>query len=154
MNNRESTLIQCNNSAPLQYKTHEKCIRIHIIQGNCVACWDMFSTDLWLSNRSYSGVIFPYFRHSHQYSICVLPGPCTGGRGFRFQNPLEAISSFITISHSLPFAPSRLTHAASACSPVWPRGPSSRKHRGLTELRPTTFNLPDKSRLIYESNCS
>lgn len=22
----------------------------------------------------------PYFRHGHQYSICVLPGPSTGGR--------------------------------------------------------------------------
>lgn len=59
------------------------------------------------------------------------------GAGVQFQNPLEAISSFITISHSLLFPLAVHTRAAWAPSPVWPQRPPNRERCHLTELRYT-----------------
>lgn len=102
----------------------------------------MFCPDLWLSYRSYSGVIFPYFRHSHQYSICVLPGPCTGGWGFDFKIHWKQLSPSLSspILFRSPLATH--THAAWARSPVWPQGPWSRERCHLTEPPSTSLRWP------------
>lgn len=97
------------------------------------------------SDRSHSGGHFSFIFAA---VINILPAHCgapaTGGpRGFRFQNPLEAISSFITISHSLPLALGMHAHAAHACSPpVGPRGVVENKAGCLMKtLAFSTFHL-------------
>lgn len=62
------------------------------------------------------------------------------GVGVRFQNPLEAISSFITISHFLPLP--LVTHAE--FSPVWPQGSyeTTAHNLQLTQDRCRTPNCP------------
>lgn len=97
-----------------------------------------------LSDRSHSGGHFPFIFAA---VINIPPAHCrasaTGGpRGFRFQNPLEAISSFITISHSLPLALGM--HVARACSPRSDLGGGGKQGR-LPDEDPDLLNLPPAS---------
>lgn len=83
--------------------------------------------------------------------VINIPSACclvhTLGARVRFQNPLEAISSFITISHSLPPPPTPPPCYSHTPVPpeLTPRSdpmrPSSRECCHLTELRSITLNL-------------
>ena len=68
------------------------------------------------------------------------------GAGVRFQNPLEAISSFITISHSLPLLLATHSQAAWALSLLWHQVPLSTALCHLVGLWSATFCLLDHHR--------
>lgn len=153
MNKPESKLIQGNICAPQRSQICGKSILIHKNRGGNILPVETHSAQI-------CGFHIDHIAGSFSLIFAVvinIPFACCLGQalgaGVRFQNPLEAISSFITISHSRFRTPPHTlppTATPPEFSPIWPRRPlqASRPCR-LPKLWSAAVCLREDSRILH-----